>query len=106
MNEYEMLSYLETCYPSEGCLVAIGNVFYPIRNISDTDSTSFVFDSRQLADVMDIGEIDKIIHSHIDIDNTPSPLDIESMKFWSNTTWWIYSIFKGKIDENRKEIQY
>lgn len=92
-----MERYLELDSHFEKCAVLVGNTFYSIRNISDSHSNSFLFDSRQLAEIMDIGDIDVIIHSHIDTSSEPSPLDLEMMKFWANTEWWIYSIYGGKI---------
>lgn len=96
-------------YPKEACGVIINDKYYKCNNISETPETSFIIDPKDMADMLDIGEIDYIVHSHCNSEATLSVSDSIAMGYFSSN-WIIYSCINGKImdkktyDRTGKEI--
>ena len=100
MNKYEMEKYLEKKYPNEAATLFIGSIFYALGT-SRFGKDHIIVDYKDLANKLDYAtKNDKIIfiHSHIDTSSNPSKIDLEMMELW-DMEWWIYSIYRGKIDD-------
>lgn len=87
----DIFAHAEREYPKESCglIVAKGNqvVYKPCRNLSDIKD-QFILDPIDYASVD--GEIRAIVHSHADIDSTPSEADKNACN-QSNLPWIIVS---------------
>ena len=97
-------------YPYEACGVIIKGKYYRCKNIAENPEYSFIMDTRDLSNAMDIGTIEYIIHSHINDSAKASLEDIRYMSYFS-ANWIIYSCTNNKITEKKvydrfgKEIQ-
>lgn len=96
-------------YPKEACGVIIKGIYYKCGNVSEAPETSFIISPRDMADMLEIGEIDYIVHSHCNSEATLSISDSKIMGYFS-ADWIIYSCIEGKIvdkkiyDRTGKEI--
>ena len=77
----EILEHAKRQYPLESCgLVLEDGTYIPCNNMHPTPNTNFKIDPLDFANAEDIGEIVKVVHSHVDVPPTPSQADLVNIE--------------------------
>ena len=87
--------HMEKVYPEEGCGVIVDKKFHPCENIAENPKVEFRIDPKVMAKFYIQGEVQAIVHSHVDCGRIPSVADQEG-QISTDVIWGICSVNKGK----------
>jgi proteasome lid subunit RPN8/RPN11 len=93
--ESAIKSYMAKRYPEEGCGVVVDRKFYPCDNVSQKPEEEFRIDPKVMAGFHTMGEVQAIVHSHVDQGPIPSFADQEG-QIASDLIWGICAVHKGE----------
>lgn len=102
MNKKEMEEYLvdEAKKDVEAAVFRIGDLFYPVGCIR-LGKDNFIADPKDVTRILDTGDPDLFIHTHLNCSSEPSQTDLDIKELWP-MEWHIYSIMDGEINDIRR----